>query len=693
MTSSLPVSATPTANVTPTKSATTANTEKAGQSSHSNGNRPGQTRPHLADELASGRMTPPPPFRYRPQSSRLDREHLRDTREQFRGFVNLFWTAMAAYVVLTAMRNFREQGIIFSGRLFDLFSTDALILIVSDATMVALTGFFAVPWSWLASRGWIPRQTAFITMAVVWAHWRSWPWIQTTFFVLHSIVMLMKTHSYLARNHEMVDMRHRVIVLKQWLNREKKSQLATTMEVADTTASEEEEELNSSTSTPTKEQKMALLSAVTEIVEDAQSNAATLSALDSDIGSDTGFTGTSTALANHKGDGSPSGRVLRERRGKQAPTRHMLKSQASEPILHTLSTTATHSNKLRDTVSEPVSGTHSQLSTPSAESINAKTVTSSGKRSKEQRPMPSALLMDLMRAEKRHASTPHIASDTLLSGHSDAHINRADARRELEELEADLCPGTCAYPNNITFRNYLDYLIIPTLVYEIYYPRTARIRPAYVFEKLAAILGTFTLLYMTVEHYVLPALYQTSHLPIWYALPQMLFPVLVVFLLSFFIIFEFICNAFAELACFADRSFYDDWWNSTTFEEFARNWNKPVHHFLLRHVYVPLYRDCNLTRYNASMATFLISSIFHEFAIAIVCGNLRMYLFSFQMLQLPLIWLGKQVGPQGREIAGNWFFWFSMTVGPPLLLCLYCREIIQPNGSFFTMILGGEPMA
>jgi sterol O-acyltransferase len=143
---------------------------------------------------------------------------------------------------------------------------------------------------------------------------------------------------------------------------------------------------------------------------------------------------------------------------------------------------------------------------------------------------------------------------------------------------------------------------------------------------------------------------------------------------------------------FADRSFYDDWWNSTTFEEFARDWNKPVHHFLLRHVYVPLYRDCGLSRQRASFITFLVSSIFHEFAIAVVCGNLRMYLFIFQMTQIPLIWLGKLVGPKTREMAGNWFFWFSMTVGPPLLLCLYCREIIQPNGSVLTMILGGDPM-
>ncbi|RKP23982.1 MBOAT, membrane-bound O-acyltransferase family-domain-containing protein [Syncephalis pseudoplumigaleata] len=438
---------------------------------------------------------------------------------------------------------------------------------------------------------------------------------------------------------------------------------------------------------------MAEHARVTDIVEDARTNTGTLSALESDIDAeDVPVTSMSTAIDSHKDEAWTSQpqpqqqqqqQILRERRGHRHRPHSSLTASPTKSRVHL------PRNDIADM--SHVNGTPYRRTPPAKPSMDA-AATASRKPSTKTRTMPSTILMDIMLAEKRHASTSHVASDTLLYGQSDAHISRQDAQRELAELEADLCPEQCAYPNNITLPNYLTYLIVPTLVYEISYPRTPRIRPAYVFEKLAAILGTFTLMYMTVEHYVLPALYQTAHLPIWYALPQMLFPVLVVFLLSFFIIFEFICNAFAELARFADRSFYDDWWNSTTFEEFARNWNKPVHHFLLRHVYVPLYRDCGLSRYHASLLTFLISSIFHELAIAVVCGNLRMYLFLFQMAQIPLIWISKLVGPKTREVAGNWFFWFSMTVGPPLLLCLYCREIIQPNGSLATMVLGGEPM-
>ena len=54
---------------------------------------------------------------------------------------------------------------------------------------------------------------------------------------------------------------------------------------------------------------------------------------------------------------------------------------------------------------------------------------------------------------------------------------------------------------------------------------------------------------------------------------------------------------------FADRGFHEDWvndhwvdlphsltlmlvfqWNSTSWNEFSRKWNKPVHNFLMRHV-------------------------------------------------------------------------------------------------------------
>ncbi|WFD23285.1 hypothetical protein MEQU1_001974 [Malassezia equina] len=78
---------------------------------------------------------------------------------------------------------------------------------------------------------------------------------------------------------------------------------------------------------------------------------------------------------------------------------------------------------------------------------------------------------------------------------------------------------------------------------------------------------------------------------------------------------------FAEITRFADREFYRDWWNSTTMEEFARDWNRPVHHFLLQHVYVSLIFQVGLSKSTASLFTFLLSSVFHELVMIVVSGK------------------------------------------------------------------------
>ena len=54
------------------------------------------------------------------------------------------------------------------------------------------------------------------------------------------------------------------------------------------------------------------------------------------------------------------------------------------------------------------------------------------------------------------------------------------------------------------------------------------------------------------------------------AVMQLIVPFTVLWIIIFFIVFECILNAAAELTYFGDREFYQDWWNSTTFDEFAR---------------------------------------------------------------------------------------------------------------------------
>lgn len=108
------------------------------------------------------------------------------------------------------------------------------------------------------------------------------------------------------------------------------------------------------------------------------------------------------------------------------------------------------------------------------------------------------------------------------------------------------------------------------------YPRTAEIRYkvnndiggtfynnriSYVLQKIFAVFGIFAALYFMLEHVVYPILLKLPSLSLYETILQLLLPFMVIWLLLFFMIFECICNTFAEFTKFADRRFYDDWWN------------------------------------------------------------------------------------------------------------------------------------
>ncbi|KAJ3097739.1 hypothetical protein HDU96_000284 [Phlyctochytrium bullatum] len=271
---------------------------------------------------------------------------------------------------------------------------------------------------------------------------------------------------------------------------------------------------------------------------------------------------------------------------------------------------------------------------------------------------------------KRMRDDPAVDADAMRQNEERIHA----VLEEVEALKQELNKKTVAFPNNLTVANFADYMLVPTLVYELEYPRTQKFRPAYFFEKAVATFGTFFLLYITVEHYILPTLAISRQMDFTTSLMHLIIPFMVCYLLIFFIIFECICNAFAELTCFADREFYEDWWNSCTFDEYARKWNKPVHEFLLRHVYGDTIANLKLSRTNATLLTFFLSSCFHELVFVVTGKRIRMYMFMLQMLQIPLIYVARIPWVHRQKTLGNMIFWFGLFLGPPLLGVAYCRE-------------------
>ncbi|KAI8992326.1 MBOAT, membrane-bound O-acyltransferase family-domain-containing protein [Pilobolus umbonatus] len=251
----------------------------------------------------------------------------------------------------------------------------------------------------------------------------------------------------------------------------------------------------------------------------------------------------------------------------------------------------------------------------------------------------------------------------------------AELESEVEFLDNELVQGSTRYPSNLTYYNYIDFLLVPTLVYWMEYPRTASIRPRYLLEKTAATLGTFLLLYITTERYIYPVVFDSSKSDLRVII-EVIIPFQLNYMFIFYIVFECILNWFAEITRFADRNFYDDWWNSVSFDEYARKWNKPVHRWLLRHVYSNSIESYKISKKSAAFITFLFSSCLHELVMVMLTKKIRMFLFVFQMSQIPLISLGRQPFIRNNPVLGNILFWIGLFLGPPMLGIFYTRQAI-----------------
>jgi sterol O-acyltransferase len=238
------------------------------------------------------------------------------------------------------------------------------------------------------------------------------------------------------------------------------------------------------------------------------------------------------------------------------------------------------------------------------------------------------------------------------------------------------------FPNNISFKNFFTYSMFPVLVYQSEYPRNQRIRWGYLFSKILGIFGVIFLMIAIAQYKLYPIVLHclelqksTSlgfRLKIYpFILIETIPPFLSIYLLTFYLIWELILNAIAELSRFADREFYRYWWNSIDWNEYARDWNVPVHKFLLRHVYHSSISAFKVNKHFATFFTFFLSSIIHEFAMYVIFKKIRFYLLLLQMSQLSLVQLSRTKWMKDKLILGNCIFWFGIVFGPSLMCTMY----------------------
>lgn len=448
----------------------------------------------------------------------------------------------------------------------NMFRRDVVVLLLSDGIMCGITGV-----SWLLQlliykgyidwdgAGWILQniwQTLFVFGNIGWTQLRDWPWSHTVFFVLHTLVMVMKQHSYAFYNGYL------------------------------STAYKKRDELR---------KKLKQLENTEPVETSAQEKS------------------TASAISPEYLTRQPSVNEVRQRRQ------------------------SLHSGK--DTFNADLEEIEASLESN------------------------KALDMEQIDVFKK--------------------IIQWEIDGLTEEIMGRATSADRAYPHNLTTRRHYEYIPLPTVVYELDYPRNDSINWRYVCEKVAATIGIIFVMITVSQVFIYPVVIKTvamreadmtlaerfAEFP--WLLADLIFPMLLEYLLSWYIIWEVILNLLGELTYFADREFYNDWWNSVSWDQFARDWNRPVHNFLLRHVYHSSISAMKVNKHTATLITFFLSALVHELVMWCIFKKLRGYLLVLQMCQIPLVRLSRTKWLKGRKTIGNIFFWSGIFTGPSILCSLY----------------------
>ncbi|KAM0259720.1 hypothetical protein ACHAQJ_003154 [Trichoderma viride] len=502
-------------------------------------------------------------------SSRVSHFDPESDYRDFHGFFNLFWIGLAIMGITTMLRNMKDTGYPMRVQIWGLFTDKLWHLAIADFLMVASTAV-SLPlhhwvrksprggvWGW--SRGGMAIQSIYqvlwLTLWVIVPFWLDWAWTAQVCLLLHTMVLLMKMHSYAFYNGHLSETEKRLRSLDE--------------------------------PNPSRQDRSPVYL---------------------------------YPSADHR-KGSVSGIPM---------------PRPSEPVGH-----------------------------QDEKKIKTK------------------------KHEKGQNGHQYHNADHEPTSADEIDMLREDLARELTSPI-----GNVTYPRNLTWPNYMDYLCCPTLCYELEYPRTATINWTSLISKIVATFGCIFLLTITSEEYILPVLVDASHrldavivaaaldplssrssivlessLVLAETISWLLFPFMLIFLLVFLVIFEYVLGAFAEITCFADRHFYADWWNSTDWMEFSREWNVPVYSFLRRHVYSASRPHTG--KAFATFITFLISAVGHEIVMACITKKIRGYGFICQMLQLPIVMMQRTKWVRGRKTLNNVCFWCSMILGLSLICALY----------------------
>lgn len=391
-----------------------------------------------------------------PRQSHFDRFNITSSKDPFRGFYTLFWIGLLLLMLNTFYTSFEKSGQIVSLTFATLFSKDARVLALSDAVLVGSL-FACVPFAKVLKRGWVRYwptavvfqhlyQTVLLFAVIRWTRYRyvrratlerriltdeplsffwgfsEWPWVQSGFFVLHTLAMMMKIHSYMATNGNMADAYHKMRRIEGMLE-ERVAEIEGPGEAGWSRALDKARE------------------------EDLPAQRETALAAKEEVEAFKGQNGNSKAGWNS----------LEAQRG-TSELRHRANANVVTRSADAHEYGAEHKQ-------EPAKKGEAQQKEAARAEKDAK-----GQAEEKENENSE---------NKGTAATPSPIRDPHpLATHPESMISTL--AREIETLREDLLsPGhdgdtskRVMWPENVTYWNFFDYLLVPTLVYELEYPRT-----------------------------------------------------------------------------------------------------------------------------------------------------------------------------------------------------------------------------
>jgi len=194
-------------------------------------------------------------------------------------------------------------------------------------------------------------------------------------------------------------------------------------------------------------------------------------------------------------------------------------------------------------------------------------------------------------------------------------------------------------------------------------------------EKLVEVVGVVFYYAFLLERFIIPNHKDIGLRP--YTIQELILQALdnftvglMLLLLAFYVVLDTTQNLFGELLRFGDRQFYQDWWTSTSYNEYFRTWNMVVGDWLFTYVYKDIYEHVVPgNKRMAKLTVFVVSAIVHEWVLTTMFG------FFFPVLFVTFCEAGiLSFIPAPKLDVLNVLFWYFLAIGCSILSSLYATE-------------------